>query len=126
MKDTCITKSAYDAHFWGTVQDDYTDFLWESWAPLKEKLFLWLALRKCCPDRLRRKGLCGLSVCLLCDQRPESVDHLMTSAQLLELFGSKFSLMAVSVLCTTGRDLLPSVVRQFAANQMKRGSGWLL
>ena len=42
----CYTaRSAYIAYFRGSTEADYAENLWSSWAPLKEKLFFWLALR---------------------------------------------------------------------------------
>lgn len=76
----CYTaRSAYVAYFHGNTQADYAENLWSSWAPLKEKLFMWLALRNRCwtGARLLRKGLQGPAVCLLCDQQAETMDHLL-------------------------------------------------
>lgn len=71
--------TAYLGFFLGSTAADYAKLLWSSWVPLKEKLFMWLALRNRCwtGDRLSRKGLPGPDKCLLCDQQVESMDHLM-------------------------------------------------
>lgn len=55
------------------------DLIWETWAPLKIKLFLWLALRKrhWTADRHRRHGLDANDNCFLCDQQTESIDHII-------------------------------------------------
>jgi hypothetical protein len=56
-----------------------SDLVWDSWAPLRIKLFLWLALRKrlWTADRRRRHGLEAQDNCYLCDQEPESIDHII-------------------------------------------------
>jgi hypothetical protein len=53
--------------------------IWETWAPLRVKLFLWLAVRRrhWTTDRRRRHGLDTHDNCLLCDQEPETIDHIV-------------------------------------------------
>lgn len=53
--------------------------LWKTWAPLKVKLFLWLAIWKRCwtADRLARRGLPHPARCVLCDQEEEDMQHLL-------------------------------------------------
>lgn len=53
--------------------------IWETWAPLRVKLFLWSAVRKrhWTVDRRRRHGLDTHDNCLLCDQEPETIDHIV-------------------------------------------------
>ena len=55
--------------------------LWKSWAPLRCKIFLWLAMLNRCwtADRLARRGLQHPDKCLLCDQEEETVQHILTS-----------------------------------------------
>jgi hypothetical protein len=72
-------RSAYNSYFLGAVQACYANLLWKSWAPLKEKVFTWLALRGRCwtGDRLSKRRLAGPARCFLCDQRTETLNHLM-------------------------------------------------
>jgi hypothetical protein len=55
--------------------------IWKSWAPLRVKLFMWLACRGriWTADRRRRRNLDAHELCLLCDQLPESADHLLVT-----------------------------------------------
>lgn len=52
---------------------------WKSWAPLRIKLFHWLAMQGRCwtTDRLARRGLPHEPTCALCDQEPEIMQHLL-------------------------------------------------
>lgn len=51
----------------------------EEQGALKEKLFTWLVMRNriWTADRLERRNLPRPAACPLCDQAPESVDHLL-------------------------------------------------
>lgn len=53
--------------------------LWKTWAPLRIKIFMWLAFRRrlWTADRRRRHGLQTRDACYLCDQEPESIHHLL-------------------------------------------------
>jgi hypothetical protein len=53
--------------------------VWELWAPLKVKLFLWLAVRRrqWTADRRRRHGLDARDNCFLCDHDSETIDHIV-------------------------------------------------
>ena len=55
--------------------------IWKSWAPAKCKVFLWLAVRNRCwtADQLAKRNLPHLSLCPLCDQAEETIQHLLTS-----------------------------------------------
>lgn len=55
--------------------------LWKSWAPLKTKIFIWLAIWNCCwtADRLSRRGLQQPQCCPLCDQEPENIQHILVT-----------------------------------------------
>jgi hypothetical protein len=72
-------RSAYEALHQGSHPPPGCSMIWESWAPLKIKLFLWLALRRWhwTADRRRRHGLEAHDNCYLCDQQPESIDHII-------------------------------------------------
>ena len=68
------SKSAYRAFFTGAIAFEPWKRLWRSWAPLRCKLFLWLAIRNRCwtSDRLARRGLPHLVRCSFCDQDDET------------------------------------------------------
>lgn len=69
-------KSAINALFEGTVES----MLWDGWAPLKRKVFSWLAAanRYWMADRLQRHGLPNWGGCPLRDQTAETLSHLLT------------------------------------------------
>ena len=73
--------SAYDALHLPSQAMPWATLLWDTWAPLKTKLFLWLAFRRrhWTVDRRRRHGLDAHANCLLCDQEPETIDHIVVT-----------------------------------------------
>jgi hypothetical protein len=73
------TKSAFEASFQGSLLFGACDRIWKIWAPPKCAFFLWLVIHKRCwtTDKLARRNLPHLSLCLLCDQEEESIDHLL-------------------------------------------------
>lgn len=73
------TKSAYERFFVGGIDFQPYRRLWKTWAPLKIKIFIWLALWNRCwtADRLAKSGLDHPERCLLCDQREEDINHLL-------------------------------------------------
>lgn len=73
------TKSAYEAFFIGGIAFEPYKRLWKAWAPLKVKIFLWLAIwkRYWTADRLQWRGLQHPPKCVLCDQEQEDMYHLL-------------------------------------------------
>lgn len=72
-------RSAYRMFFQGATRFAEAQQIWHAWAPLKVKFFTWLAVRKriWTGDRRHRHGLQdSVTACPLCDQEPETVDHL--------------------------------------------------
>jgi hypothetical protein len=55
--------------------------IWKTWAPLRIKIFLWLAFKRRhrTGDRRRRHGLEARELCYLCDQGEETIDHILDS-----------------------------------------------
>jgi hypothetical protein len=55
--------------------------IWKSWSPLRCKFFIWLAVKNRCwtADCLSKHGLPHHSLCLLCDQVEEDVQHILVS-----------------------------------------------
>ena len=82
---TYTAKSAYLATFHGSTYCPAWKLTWKAWAPPRVKFFHWLAnLGRCwTADRLARRGLPHPPCCPLCDQEPETIQHL--------LFGCSFS-----------------------------------
>uniref|UniRef100_A0A453BHD7 Reverse transcriptase zinc-binding domain-containing protein n=1 Tax=Aegilops tauschii subsp. strangulata TaxID=200361 RepID=A0A453BHD7_AEGTS len=72
-------QSCYLATFQGSSQSYSWKLIWKAWAPPRVKFFHWLAnLDRCwTADRLARHGLQHHPRCLLCDQAPETIRHLM-------------------------------------------------
>ncbi|TVU32861.1 hypothetical protein EJB05_24623, partial [Eragrostis curvula] len=75
------TRSAYMRFFLGSTVFEPHKRLWRSWAPLKVKIFLWLAILNRCwtADRLARRGLQHPETCPLCDQEEENIQHILTT-----------------------------------------------
>jgi hypothetical protein len=72
-------RSAYLASFHGSASSQAWKMIWRPWAPPRVKFFHWLAdLDRCwTAARLERHGLPHHPRCLLCDQAPETMLHLV-------------------------------------------------
>ncbi|CAL5027772.1 unnamed protein product [Urochloa decumbens] len=77
-------QSAYQALQLGRTAFHGADRIWKAWAPLRIKLFFWLASkgRIWTADRRRRRGLDAHDTCLMCDQANETPSHLLVSCPL--------------------------------------------
>jgi hypothetical protein len=55
--------------------------VWKTWAPLRVRIFLWLALRRrhWTADRRARHGLEARDTCFLCDQAQDTIDHIIAA-----------------------------------------------
>lgn len=55
--------------------------IWKTWAPLRVKIFLWLAFKRrhWTNDGRMRHGLEAREECFLCDQGRETIDHLLAN-----------------------------------------------
>uniref|UniRef100_A0A453K6B6 Reverse transcriptase zinc-binding domain-containing protein n=1 Tax=Aegilops tauschii subsp. strangulata TaxID=200361 RepID=A0A453K6B6_AEGTS len=71
--------SCYQALFLGACEEPHWKLTWKSWAPLRVKFFMWLALQDRCwtAERLAIHGLPHEPACALCDQEDETMQHLM-------------------------------------------------
>jgi hypothetical protein len=71
--------SAYRAFFAGRVGAPTASQIWRSRAPYSCKFFAWLISRNICwtADRLQRRGLPAPASCPLCNQEPETIQHLL-------------------------------------------------
>nr|XP_040244144.1 uncharacterized protein LOC120963549 [Aegilops tauschii subsp. strangulata] len=74
-------KTCYRALFHGSISDASWKLTWKTWAPLRIKAFIWLALQDRCwtADRLARRGLPHNDRCVLCDQATEDMHHLFAA-----------------------------------------------
>lgn len=71
------TKSAYEHYFVGATKFEPYKRLWKCWAPLRVKMFIWLAILNRCwtADRLQRRGLDHPDCCPLCVVRSRGREH---------------------------------------------------
>uniref|UniRef100_A0A8I6WSB2 Reverse transcriptase zinc-binding domain-containing protein n=1 Tax=Hordeum vulgare subsp. vulgare TaxID=112509 RepID=A0A8I6WSB2_HORVV len=71
-------KSCYLATFHGSTACSWK-LIWKSWVPSRVKFFRWLASqdRSWTTERLARHGLQHHPRCLLCNQEPETLRHLL-------------------------------------------------
>ncbi|WVZ79516.1 hypothetical protein U9M48_027087 [Paspalum notatum var. saurae] len=73
--------SAYQLLHEGSILQLEIAIIWKTWAPLRIKIFLWLAWRRrlWTADRRHRHGLDARTACFLCDAADETCDHLLVS-----------------------------------------------
>jgi hypothetical protein len=73
------SKSAYNALFAGRILSPHHLGIWDCWAPLKCKVFAWLAVadRHWTGERKLRHGQSTSDTCAVCDQESESISHLL-------------------------------------------------
>lgn len=78
---TYSARSCYLATFQGSASCSASKLIWKTWASPKVKFFHWLAnLDRCwTAERLQRCGLQHHPRCVLCDQEPEAMRHLLVS-----------------------------------------------
>ncbi|KAM0864782.1 hypothetical protein ACQ4PT_043697 [Festuca glaucescens] len=76
---TFTTRSAYRAFFAGRTILAGAAQIWNSFAPLRFKVYGWLAVRGRCwsADRLARRGLPCDTTCPLCGIEDETLNHLL-------------------------------------------------
>jgi hypothetical protein len=120
------SKSAYNAFFLGSVKFAPWKMTWKTWAPLRCKFFIWLAIKKrfWTADHLSKHGLLHHCLCLLCDQDVENIHHILVSTP--GRFGPKSLCVLVcrqllpNLMCELS---LPGGVGQPAVCQRRRGKG---
>jgi hypothetical protein len=73
------SKSTYMMMHTGCIRFMGHSMIWKTWAPLRVKIFLWLAFQKrhWTNDCRSRHGLEAREECYLCDQAAESIDHIL-------------------------------------------------
>jgi hypothetical protein len=77
-------RSAYLALHQGSHSIPGCVLVWEIWALTWVKIFLWLALRRrhWTADRRCRHDLDAHDTCHLCDQEPETMDHIIVACSI--------------------------------------------
>ena len=78
---TYSVKSAYNMLHAGSTPLLGHKLIWKTWAPLRIKIFLWLAFKRrhWTWDRRTRHGLEARELCYLCDQGQETIDHIIAA-----------------------------------------------
>lgn len=97
---TYTTRSAYRMFFEGSSRFAGEKPIWHAWAPLKVKFFAWLAARQriWTAGRRHRHGLQDLTNSRLCDQEPESADHLFVGCSFTkQVWHSVFSALRITM-----------------------------
>ncbi|TVU03236.1 hypothetical protein EJB05_51232, partial [Eragrostis curvula] len=76
---TFSSKATYEMTFQSSMALHGADRVWNTWCPAKVHFFSWLALQRrlWTSERRERHGLQEDATCILCDQEPESSDHLL-------------------------------------------------
>jgi hypothetical protein len=99
--------SAYQAFHAGSMPFEGAKLLWKTWAPLRVKLFLWLAFRRrvWTADRRIRHGLDTGRTCKLCED--ETCDHILfrCSYSLQVWWAILHNLSIARTTATTGMNL---------------------
>ncbi|GJM90353.1 hypothetical protein PR202_ga06625 [Eleusine coracana subsp. coracana] len=72
-------KSAYNMFFCGSTRLPGADLLWKTWTPPRVKLFMYTVMhqRTWTVERRKRHGLQDNDTCILCNQSPEHIEHLL-------------------------------------------------
>lgn len=75
------SRSAYAMLHVGKTPMQGASRIWKHWVPLKVKIFMWLAThhRIWTADRRHRHNLDARDTCTLCDQEPETCDHILVN-----------------------------------------------
>ena len=71
--------SAYLMQFQGALKTNFREVIWASDAPLRCRIFAWLAIKGRCntADVLAKKGWPHEDSCVFCPSTPETADHLL-------------------------------------------------
>jgi len=71
---TYLARSTYQAFFHGSTQFKGARLIWNAWAPVKVKIFTWLAVKGhiWTVDCSHRRGITTGIDCRLCDQEVET------------------------------------------------------
>uniref|UniRef100_A0A0A8YCP8 Reverse transcriptase zinc-binding domain-containing protein n=1 Tax=Arundo donax TaxID=35708 RepID=A0A0A8YCP8_ARUDO len=101
------SKSAYNAFFLGSIK--FAPWrTWKTWALLRCKFFIWLAINNRCwtADRLAKRNLPHPAACPLCDQA-ESIQHILVSCvfarQVWTIILQRLDLLSIAPQATARR-----------------------
>jgi hypothetical protein len=85
-------KTAYEGSFLGATVFRPLEKTWKTWAPAKCSFFMWLVAHNKCwtADRLEKRGLPHPDHCLMRDQEPETINHLLISCSFAREFWHHF------------------------------------
>jgi hypothetical protein len=85
------TTSAYQFQFEGSIRFTFQDTIWNTDAPLKCKMFSWLAALGRChtADCLRRKRMPHNAACVMCLGEPETAIHLLANCTAIRRIWAK-------------------------------------
>jgi hypothetical protein len=104
--------SAYNAMCWGNIQMEGASEIWQSWAPLKCKIFAWPAVkfRHWTSERKWRHGLQDeVSACYTCLQEEDELSHiLMGCVYARQVWWSCFHRLHIQVGIPSQTDALQS------------------
>jgi len=131
--------SAYGAMFLGSSPVLGAKELWKTAAPARVRFFFWLCLHDRCwtGNRRFRHGLQQSDECVLCDQAPETLDHILLgcclSRQVWFIWLSKLQLQDVDTVAEervphwwiSSRKLVPKTLRR-GFDTLVFLIGWLL
>jgi hypothetical protein len=101
-------KSAYEGFFLGATTLRSWEKIWKTWAPAKCSFFMWLVAHNRCwtADRLARRGIPHPERCPLCDQAPETINHLLVGCTFARDFGFDSSHMLACKLSPLSLQIL--------------------
>ncbi|XP_066333406.1 uncharacterized protein [Miscanthus floridulus] len=126
------SKSTYEALFIGSIKFIPWKRIWKSWAPLRCKFFVWLAIKQrlWTADRLARRGLQHPPACLFCDQAQETAPHLLLSCvfsrQIWALVFSHLNLVVDVPVNSSSFSAWWGKVIRAAPNQWRKGLNSLI
>jgi hypothetical protein len=129
---TYTARSAYLATFQGSIPCPAWKHTWKAWAPPRVKLFHWLAYQNRCwtADRLANRGLQHHARCLLCDQEPETMRHLLIECSFTKQIWHE-ALAWLRIPCRPPEDADASIfawldtAKRSAPKPMRKGLGLL-
>lgn len=99
--------SAYRAFFHGAASLPGAKELWRTKAPARVKLFYWLDIhrRLWTAEHRKRHGLQDEDACALCNQEPETADHLLVGCVVTrELWSSLLAPLGLQTLAPTREE----------------------
>lgn len=140
MPDRCYSAaSTYNAMFLGSSASLGAKYIWKTSAPPRVKFFFWLVMHDPCwtGDRRFCHGLQKTNTCIMCDQEPETMDHILIgccfSRIVWDFWTVKLHLQSVlqmqgmrAIECwLLNRKLLPKTIRR-GFDSLFFLAGWMI